>query len=98
MKNFIAFIKANTSVKSKLLLIFLFLILLPARSFYYQLNLPVQKPLVRAVNYQFSTPSNYPVNTFNIPAPYLSWLSHLSEPKHSGGSNGVCRQLGQSRF
>lgn len=66
LKNFLKKFKTNFILSA------IFLSLIPARSYYYQLDLSQTKPLVRPTNYQFLPVSDYPVNTAKIPAPALT--------------------------
>lgn len=66
LKNFLKKFKTNFILSA------IFLSLIPARSYYYQLDLSQTKPLVRPTNYQFLPVSDYPVNTAKIAAPALT--------------------------
>lgn len=58
--------------KFKFILVFLILAFLPSENYYHQLDLNLEKPLTRIVNYQFLPISAYPVNLNQVPAPNLS--------------------------
>jgi len=77
MKNFLAFLKSSPGLKTKLFLGFIFLSLLPARNYYYSLDLSQHRPLVRSVNQSLDSSSKYPVNQTGLPAPYLTARSAI---------------------
>jgi D-alanyl-D-alanine carboxypeptidase (penicillin-binding protein 5/6) len=72
MKTFLKFIKSSPKLKTNFILGLIFLSLLPARNYYYSLNLSQDNPIVRPSNHQFLSISDYPVNYTNIKAPYLT--------------------------
>ncbi|MFC1627145.1 D-alanyl-D-alanine carboxypeptidase family protein [Patescibacteria group bacterium] len=69
---FIDFIKKTPQLKFKLILAASILLLIPAKNYYYSLDLSQDNPLVRPTNHQILSTSQYPVNTANVPAPLLS--------------------------
>lgn len=58
--------------KTNFILSAIFLSLIPARSYYYQLDLSQTKLLVRPTNYLLLPVSDYPVNTAKLPAPAVT--------------------------
>ena len=72
LKSFVDWILKNKRQKINFILAGMGLALIPARSYYYQLDLSQAKPLVKPVNYQLLPASDYPVNTAKIPAPAVT--------------------------
>lgn len=77
MKAFVAWLAKHPRLKFNWLLVALGLALLPARNYYYQLDLSTYHPVVRAGDYQISQVSDYPVNVTGVPSPLLSARSAL---------------------
>ena len=77
MKLYLASIKKSKKLKTNFLLLFLFLILLPTKNYYYSLDLSTNHPVVRPVNYEFLSIADYPVNHTGIKPPYLSAKSAI---------------------
>jgi len=75
---FLQFIEENRRFKINTILALSFLLFIPARNYYYQLNFPASaSPIVRSLNQQLLSPSDYPVNTIGISAPDLTARSIL---------------------
>jgi len=72
MNQFLDFLKSHSHLKTKFILAFIFLALLPTKNYYNSLQLDSYFPLVKPVDYQVASLSSYPVNYTNTPAPYLS--------------------------
>ena len=77
MKIFLEFIKKTPSLRLKFILIFTFLILLPAKNHYYSLDLSNPTPLIRPVTHQLISLSKYPINSTGTSTPLLSARSAI---------------------
>ena len=73
--SFLEFLKSKPDIRTKLIIVAVTLSLVPARNYYYQLDLSSSMPVVRAVDYQLLPPVEYPVNQTQIQPPFLTSLS-----------------------
>ncbi len=77
MDKFIAFVKKTPYLKLNLILAIFVLIFIPAKNYYLNLNIDQSSPLVRPINIQSSSTSEYPVNHTGILAPYITARSAI---------------------